>query len=58
MKFEETLDLSNIQFLQNDVILAVEYDENDDSVNFANWLVELDEEDDYDSEELAKRVLK
>jgi len=50
--------LSNIQFLQNDAILAVKHNKNDNSVNFANWLVELDEEDDYDSEELAKRVLK
>ncbi len=33
---EETLDLSNLHFLQNVTTLAIEHDENDDLVNFAN----------------------
>jgi hypothetical protein len=54
---EETLDLSNSHFLQN-ATTPVEHDENDDSVDFDNWLVELDKEDDYNPTELAKMFLK
>lgn len=54
LELEETLDLSNPQFLQNAAIPVVERDENDDSVNYANWLVEFNKEDDYNPEELAK----
>ena len=50
--------MSNIQFLQNDAILAVKHNKNDNSVNFANWLIKLNEENNYNSEELAKRFLK
>lgn len=53
LELEETLDLSNSHFLQNDTITAVEC-ENDDSVNYADWLEEYDNEDDYNPEELVK----
>ncbi|RIA88853.1 hypothetical protein C1645_739070 [Glomus cerebriforme] len=53
LELEETLDLSNSHFLQNAAIPAVEC-ENDDSINYADWLEEFDNEDDYNPEELAK----
>jgi hypothetical protein len=51
LELEETLDLSNSKFLQSTAMPAVE---NDDSINYANWLTEFDKEDDYDPAELAK----
>src|ERR1044071_4945760 len=54
LELKETLDLSNSQFLQNAATPAIECDENDDSVNYANWLEEFDKEGDYNPAELAK----
>jgi hypothetical protein len=53
LEFEETLDLFNPKFLQNATTPTVER-ENDDSVDYTNWLLEFDKEDDYDPAELAK----
>ena len=36
LEFEEILDLSNLHFLQNVTIPAIERDENNDLVDFAN----------------------
>jgi len=52
------LDLSNLHFLQNVTISAIEHDENDDLVDFANWLIEFDKKDDYNLTELVKMFLK
>ena len=58
LELEETLDLSNLHFLQNVTISAIEHDENDDLVDFANWLIEFDKKDDYNLTELVKMFLK
>jgi hypothetical protein len=58
LELEETLDLSNSQFLQNAATPAIECDENNNSVNYANWLEEFDKEGDYNLVELAKMFEK
>lgn len=58
LELEETLDLSNSRFLQNATTPAVEHDENNNSVDLANWLVEFDKEDTYNPTELAKMFLR
>jgi len=54
LELEKTLDLFNSKFLQNADTPVVEHNENDDSVDYTNWLMEFDKEDDYDPAELAK----
>ncbi|CAG8679663.1 22438_t:CDS:2 [Rhizophagus irregularis] len=54
LELEEALNLSNSRFLHDASTPYVECDENDDSVDYTNLLMEYDEEGDYNPEELAK----
>ncbi|PKK61751.1 hypothetical protein RhiirC2_856073 [Rhizophagus irregularis] len=54
LELEEALNLSNSRFLHDASTPYMECDENDDSVDYTNLLMEYDEEGDYNPEELAK----
>ncbi|PKY60894.1 hypothetical protein RhiirA4_485160 [Rhizophagus irregularis] len=54
LELEEALNLSNSRFLHDASTPFVECNENDNSVDYTNLLMEYDEEGDYNPEELAK----
>ena len=53
LEFENTLDLSNLRFLQDVAEYNYTSDDDDESIDFDEWLVDFDQEEDYNPAELA-----